>query len=129
LQVVGRGMRWRNGPRPIVLDHGNNAPRFGVWPGDDVEWSLDGRKRGADRLWKQCEGCFEKIPLAATVCPECGFEYPIERARKDREEVEATLEEATRAEYLALRGRVEAVAAKKGAPAEWVEKVMEGIRA
>ena len=41
LQVVGRGMRWRRGPRPIVLDHGNNAPRFGLWPGDDVEWAVE----------------------------------------------------------------------------------------
>ena len=129
LQVVGRGMRWREGARPIVLDHGNNAPRFGVWPGDDIEWSLEEVKRTkGDPPWKQCQGCLEKIPLAATVCPECGHECPIERTRKEREETEAKLEEMTRAEYEALRGRVEAMAANKGASPAWVESVMESAR-
>jgi superfamily II DNA/RNA helicase len=129
LQVVGRGMRWRSGPRPIVIDHGNNAPRFGIWPGDDVEWSLVGTTPPAgDPLWKKCEGCLERIPLAATVCPECGHECPIERARKEREEADAKLEEATRAEYLALRGRVEAMAKRKAAPPGWVDSVMDATR-
>lgn len=124
LQAVGRGMRWRKGAQPIVIDHGNNAPRLGVWPGDDVEWSLDGRRRSAgDPLWKQCESCLEKIPLGAAVCEHCGHECPIERERRQREEVEARLEEMTRAEYMALRKRVEKVAKKKGAPEGWVDKV------
>jgi DNA repair protein RadD len=130
LQCVGRGMRWRRGPRPIALDFGDNAPRFKLWPGDDVPWSIDGKERASrEPLWKQCEGCQERIPLAATVCPECGHACPIERARREREEADAELQEATRAEYMATRGRVEAMAKKKGAPAGWVEKVMEEIAA
>jgi superfamily II DNA or RNA helicase len=125
LQCVGRGMRWRRGARPLVLDFGDNAPRFGIWPGDDVEWNLDGKERSGVTLWKQCEGCQERIPLAATECPECGFECPIERARKEREEADAQLEEATRAQYQALRARVELMAAKKKAPKGWAAKVLE----
>lgn len=130
LQCVGRGMRWRRGDRPLVLDFGDNAPRFGVWPGDDVAWSLAGRKGGESApLWKQCEGCQARIPLGAAVCPECGHECTIERARKEREEADAKLEEATRAKYQALRARVEAMAKKKNAPPGWVEKVMQEIAA
>lgn len=125
LQAVGRGMRWRRGPRPIVIDHGNNAPRFDLWPGDDIEWSLTLDLPSNGPLWKQCEKCLERIPLGATVCPECSHACPIERVQKERDEVNAKLEEATRAEYRALRVRVEAMAKKKGAPPEWVDAVME----
>lgn len=125
LQVIGRGMRWRQGPRPVVIDHGNNAPRFGLWPGDDLEWSLAGTpRRLGEPLWKQCQGCLERIPLAATVCTTCGFECPIDRVAREREEAEVRLEEATRAEYLAIRGRVVAMAKQKNAPPGWVDKVM-----
>lgn len=129
LQVVGRGMRGRPGPQPIVIDHGNNAPRFGLWPGDDVAWMLVGTPpRTEAGLWKQCEACLEKIPLAATRCPVCGHECPIERGKREREETEAKLEEATRAQYLALRARVTEEAAKKGAPPGWIEKIMGEFR-
>lgn len=128
-QCVGRGMRWRRGARPLVLDFGDNAPRFGLWPGDDVPWSIEGHERAGEPLWKQCEGCQEKIPLAASACPECGHACPIVRERREREEADAKLEEATRAEYLAIRTRVEAMAAKKGAPAGWADRVMKEIAA
>lgn len=127
MQCVGRGMRWRRGPRPLVLDFGDNAPRFGLWPGDDVPWRIDGRPRNGEPLWKQCEGCQERIPLAATECPECGFECPIERARKEREEADAKLEEATREQYMAIRTRVEEMARLKGAPAGWAKKVTQAM--
>lgn len=126
MQCVGRGMRWRSGPRPIVLDFGDNAPRLGVWPGDDVPWNIAGRARGA-ALWKQCEGCQARIPIAATTCPECGFECPIVRSRVEREEADAALEEMTRAEYQALRTRVEKMARQKNAPPGWTDSVIEGI--
>jgi superfamily II DNA/RNA helicase len=129
LQCVGRGMRWRKGERPLVLDFGDNAPRFGLWPGDDVAWTIDGRPKGERApLWKQCEGCQARIPLSATTCPECGHACPIERARKEREEADAKLEEATRAEYQALRARVELMALKKNAPAGVDREGDEGDR-
>lgn len=126
LQCVGRGMRWREGDRPLVLDFGDNAPRFGVWPGDDVGWTLNGRERGV-APWKQCEGCQARIPVATARCPECGFECPKERDRRRAcEEADAKLEEATRMEYLNRRRRIEVVAEKYGAPSGWVDKIIQG---
>jgi len=131
LQVVGRGMRPRVGSRPIVIDHGNNAPRFGIWPGDDIEWSLTETKRAGsgEPPWTMCDACLTKIPAASLSCPECGAECREAKARRERDEAEAQLEEATRAQYLALRARVEKVAAEKGAPQGWVDKVMREIAA
>jgi len=128
LQVVGRGMRARRGPRPIVIDHGNNAPRFGLWPGDDVDWSLERTSpRTGVAPWVMCESCLAKIPASSMTCPECGAECRETAARLEREEEAAQLEEATRAQYLALRSRVERVAVDKGAPVGWVDKVMREV--
>lgn len=129
LQVVGRGMRPRVGPRPIVIDHGNNAPRFGIWPGDNIEWALSDTRRACtgEPPWTMCDACLAKIPAASLTCPECGAECREAKARHEREEAEAQLEEATRAQYLALRARVEMVAIEKNAPPGWVDKVMREV--
>ncbi len=127
LQMVGRVQRYSGKVRPIVIDHGGNVQRFDVLPGEDIDWSLEGsdmRRDEQDPKLKECEHCCAVIPHGDTECPECGEEVAVHATPKqEREEVEAQLEEVTRAEMDALRGRIEDMARKKGAPNGWVEKV------
>jgi len=80
LQQVGRALRKKPEPA-IILDHAGNYLRHGL-PDEDREWSLAGRpkkKRGEEEpevRVRQCQECYA-VHLPAPVCPECGYEYPI----------------------------------------------------
>jgi superfamily II DNA or RNA helicase len=84
LQGCGRAMRPKpDGAPMIVLDHVGNSLRLGL-PDEIRKWSLDGRDRdegapkGPPRL-KVCPRCDAIIPSRSGACPECAFEFPINR--------------------------------------------------
>ncbi len=131
LQMTGRVMRFYKGRVPIVIDHGNNTLFHQVFPGDDVDWTLErGRVRvgGGQPVVKACPSCGQAIPAACATCPECGSEQEM-TAAPERVEVEAKLEEVRSLPHLEIRGRVERLANRKGAPAEWVDRVLAELTA
>lgn len=71
-------------PHFIVLDHGGNWQRHGLWQ-SEREWSLVTKRsragQGASPI-KICDGCEALIPKMATICEYCGQGYLI---KKDRE--------------------------------------------
>lgn len=77
-QMVGRGLRLspETGKTDcLILDYGNNIKRHG--PIDKVD-AGGGRPSEGDALTKTCPECKSEIWLAAQVCPDCGFEFPID---------------------------------------------------
>jgi DNA repair protein RadD len=134
LQMTGRVQRTFRRKKPVVIDHGANVQRFNVLPGQDIAWTLErGVVRVADvagRL-RACVACSAVLPRGATVCPECALEQPGRSSdlRRQWDEVDAELQEVGEAQMVALRARVVAMAAKKGAPAGWVDKVMAKLSA
>lgn len=86
MQQIGRALRcYPDKERAIILDHADNVRRHGM-PTDAVEWSLDGlrkkNKKGA-ALMKVCVECRAFLPIAARVCPGCGYEIQGGAARTD----------------------------------------------
>jgi DNA repair protein RadD len=75
LQQLGRGLRKKPEPA-ILLDLVGNLARLGL-PDDEREWSLDGRKKGAQEVAVMtCPECFAThAPMRC--CPECGLTYPV----------------------------------------------------
>lgn len=63
----------------LVCDFGENVKRHG--PIDSPDYGIPSEKpkketANAGMPQKECPACFEAIPISATKCPECGFEYP-----------------------------------------------------
>jgi len=79
LQQLGRGLRKKDEPA-ILIDLVGNMARLGL-PDEDRDWSLEGRKKG-EKLTDMmlCPECFAAHPPAKE-CPDCGFTYPIKKAR------------------------------------------------
>jgi superfamily II DNA or RNA helicase len=79
LQQWGRVLRIYPGKtHAVILDHVGNCFRHGL-PTDLRAWSLDGYKKkkkgdleSVPRI-KRCLQCFAIIPMAAAVCPQCGY--------------------------------------------------------
>lgn len=123
-QMLGRASRPHGMTRPVILDHAGNVWRLGLAEAT-VEWSLDGRvKLGGDAPLKRCVSCEEMIPISAKECPECGAEQPL--SEQDLEERNAELRRVKEREaaIAEARKRVEKIAKEKGAPKEWVERVV-----
>ena len=82
IQMTMRGSRPADGKTSnLILDHAGNALRHG-FPEDDRAWSLAAskpRKPGEAPL-KHCKMCFLVMVASAAACPECGYEFPIERS-------------------------------------------------
>jgi superfamily II DNA or RNA helicase len=81
-QMLGRGLRTAPGKTVAVLaDHAGNAIRGLGLPDDDVEWSLDGKVKGAARGPSDslpihtCPTCYQVTASAVRVCPGCGHEF------------------------------------------------------
>jgi DNA repair protein RadD len=87
-QMVGRAMR----PHPskadaLILDFGGNILRHG--PVDAIEIRTRAGDGGPPPQ-KTCPECREVAPIAATVCPACGFEFPV-RVKPPHESVATEL--------------------------------------
>lgn len=79
VQMAGRGMR----PAPgkincLVLDFAGNVARHG--PVDQVRpWIPNKRKRSeADAPTRTCPECDTIVAASVVVCPECGYQWPVE---------------------------------------------------
>ena len=131
LQIVGRVQRAHGKDRPLVIDHGANVQRLDLLPGEDIAWELKygvpGESDTVHRL-RVCEECGAAMERGENVC-ECGAEREDSRTpAQEREEVEAKLEEVTRADLASDRARKLSMARKLseevGAPDGWAEKVV-----
>lgn len=83
LQMVGRGARIADGKADcLVLDHGDNVRRHGLWE-DDQEWFLDHTSKNASengiRPTIECPKCGEIY--RGGECSHCGYK-PTQRERK-----------------------------------------------
>jgi superfamily II DNA or RNA helicase len=75
LQMVGRALRTGGGKRrAIILDHAGCWARHGLYDAPHA-WALDGRRKDAGPLVRQCPACGAVIPIAAAACPECGHVF------------------------------------------------------
>lgn len=93
-QQIGRALRPKiGGGKAIILDHAGNTHKHGL-PCTEIEWSLTSKKRkssvGNSEPVRTCPECFAVQPIGASVCENCGFEFP----RKEGPEiVDGSLEE------------------------------------
>ena len=88
LQMVGRGLRYKDGGDCLILDLAGNVKRHGL-PDDEREWSLEPRGRqdvGSTAPVAWCPDCERVSPAASHSCQFC--EYPFgktcQRCRKWR---------------------------------------------
>ena len=103
IQQSMRSMRHKEGKTAIIIDHVGNVFEHG-FPDDDRVWTLESRKRKEKNTItvRQCPVCFFCMPGTATVCSECGAEFP-KQERAERETVDTKLQEVTRAALLAVK--------------------------
>jgi len=84
-QMVGRGFRLSPGKdNCLVLDFGSNVLRHG--PVDSLKVKARKiRERDDDRepAAKECPQCQVIISVGYSRCPECNFEFPVEKAKHD----------------------------------------------
>ncbi|HYE98513.1 MAG TPA: helicase-related protein, partial [Planctomycetota bacterium] len=129
LQMAGRVQRPYEGRVPIVIDHASNVLRHGL-PCRDIEWSLrGGRERSGVPVMKACVSCSFALPGGCATCPECGAEQPIAppTPREEKQEIPATLAEVSPTRMDEIIARVNALAAVKGAPDGWADKVVADL--
>jgi DNA repair protein RadD len=75
VQIAGRGMRNAPGKQNcIVLDFAGNVDRHG--PVDGVDPRKKPGEGDGEAPVKTCPECMSKVPISATECPDCGFEFP-----------------------------------------------------
>jgi DNA repair protein RadD len=87
-QMVGRGLRICEGKQDCrVLDFGGNIERHGPIDAMVVNNKKPGTK--GEPITKACPKCQEVVPIAASVCFDCGYEFP-EPEKKERHEPEAS---------------------------------------
>jgi DNA repair protein RadD len=77
VQMIGRGLRKAEGKENcLVLDYAGNVERLG--PVNKVKAPKPGIKKGTGEApTKVCPECDEIVHMAATVCPACHYEFPI----------------------------------------------------
>lgn len=84
LQQVGRALR----PYPgkdyaLILDHAGNTMRHGL-PDDNHIWSLAGKQQreassGEKAIsCRTCRVCFAAVRSGISICPYCGYVWPVE---------------------------------------------------
>lgn len=94
MQRWGRALRPAQGKIAILLDHAGNLFRHGL-PDMRREWSLEGVTRSRkskddsepDVKIATCKKCFA-IHTPSPVCPNCGFEYPVQERKLEQAEGE-----------------------------------------
>lgn len=134
-QMVGRALRPKVRPA-VIMDHVNLLAMHGL-PDDDVEWSLEGRKKGPSKPGEAaiavttCASCFGVFRPAPS-CPHCGMAVEVEGRKV--EEVDGELDEVD-VEALRRARKVEvarardlpslvAVARERGYKTGWVANIM-----
>lgn len=122
LQQAGRILRPWNNQQAIILDHGGCALEHGL-PHDDRVFSLEGKKKKTKEktgnLVRVCPECQAIVPLATTICPECGttlIKEKKELEHKDGDLVEVNSEDLKQIELQ----RLKAIAAQRGYKPGWV---------
>lgn len=76
VQIVGRGMRTAEGKADcLVLDFGGNVMRHG--PIDKIKPKNASTGETGEPMAKVCPECEVQNWIAARVCVECGYEFPI----------------------------------------------------
>lgn len=85
LQMVGRGLRYKEGKEPtVILDHAGLYYDHGGLPDQPWEWSLDGgaKKRrmaamrvSGERIGRRCPSCGE-VHRERVISCDCGYEFP-----------------------------------------------------
>lgn len=145
-----RAMRYQPGKTATIIDCVGNYSRNPLFDAD-VEWSLTQSLRKKPKINAQgdfyirtCPKCF-KVFKTATVCPYCGFEYPLHpREIKAHEAIELariSAEEAEELERKRKQARREqgkaktfpellAIGRERGYknPAAWAQMVLRGRR-
>lgn len=132
MQKWGRVLRMKDYPA-LIFDHANNFQEHGL-PCDDREWTLADRKqtRAGSRATptKLCPKCFY-CHSPAPVCPDCGFQYPIEeRTLEEREgellEIEISREKKIKRMEVGMAKTIEdlrIIAADRGYHHKWVARM------
>jgi superfamily II DNA or RNA helicase len=85
LQQVGRALRvFRGKEKALILDHAGNSGRHGL-PDDDQDWTLEedndsGKRKPLEKTLglRLCGQCFACVKSGTMVCPQCGWEWPME---------------------------------------------------
>ena len=92
IQQSMRSMRYKPGKTAIILDHVGNYKRHGL-PDDERNWSLkqETKKKKGEKKVKTCPNCYAVVPSAKLVCPECGYKFKAEEARKDPKVIEGVM--------------------------------------
>ncbi|MDR2761466.1 MAG: DEAD/DEAH box helicase [Planctomycetaceae bacterium] len=76
-QMVGRGFRLHESKSDcLVLDYGGNILRHG--PVDAIQIK-DKQSGDGDAPVKECPQCQTFVHAAYAACPECGFEFPLQK--------------------------------------------------
>jgi len=85
VQMVGRGMRRAEGKdNCLILDFGGNVMRHG--PIDDVRVrEAKGGDGTGEPPMKKCAQCLLLVPTAMTICPACGYTFPIKRGEPNHD--------------------------------------------
>lgn len=93
-QSVGRGLRKTHDEKILtILDHAGASLEHGL-PCDEIEWSLDGKKKKTGpgiTPTKTCMECFAVVRAGAGHCQECGAVF--EKIERTIEVVDGALEE------------------------------------
>jgi superfamily II DNA or RNA helicase len=115
IQQVGRLLRpYKNKKYAIILDHGGNTHRLGH-PIEDfkAETTKNTSEQVLEYKVYTCPKCFYVYDSKTNECPSCGFKNkPLEKKKKEKEIIEARLEEY----------RIKEIQEKKNKYKNWAEK-------
>jgi superfamily II DNA or RNA helicase len=121
LQQAGRSMRFKEGKKPIILDHAQLLETFGV-PYADRPFQLVSSQQPNEVVnpapVKDCPECGATMPIGVGQCEECGFVFDTV-VRDLPEVVPMTLVEYSEKEKSALEAKLFAKY-----PKAWAEKIM-----
>lgn len=102
IQQSMRGMRFKEGKISTIIDHVGNVNEFGL-PDMEREWSLDKRDKkqnvSTEFSVKCCPNCFGTFVSGEDICPYCGYEIEVEKA-KELEVIDDDLEEIDKDEFI-----------------------------
>ncbi len=98
-QIVGRGLRKHEDKNDcLILDFGENIKRHGSLDDPEYGRATGGGFKGSGNLsavdkngrGKECFNCRLDVAANAKVCPDCGFEFPVNHNSEADEDSELT---------------------------------------